>query len=63
MSTARADRVESGLGPDGSGTIEPGLDGCGTRGRRRQLEAGEAFDDHHELRAERALDLSCGYGL
>ena len=63
MNTARADRVESGLGHDGSGTIEPGLDRCGTRQRRQKLDTVEAFDHKHELRAERALDLSFGRGL
>jgi hypothetical protein len=63
VSTAWGDRVESGLGHDGSGTIEPGLDRCGTRRRRQKLETGEAFDHKHELRAKRALDLSCGRGL
>ena len=63
MSTAWADRVECGLGHDGSGTIEPWLDRCGSWRRRQKLETVEAFDHKHELRAERALDLSCGRGL
>jgi hypothetical protein len=63
VSTAWANRVEGGLGHDGSGTIEPGLDRCGTRWRRQKLETGEAFGHKHELRAERALDLSFGRGL
>jgi hypothetical protein len=63
VSTAWADRVEGGLGHDGSGTIEPGLDRCGTRRRRQELETVESFDHKHELGAERALDLSCGRGL
>ena len=63
MSTAWADRVESGLGHDGSGTIEPGLDRCGALRRRQKLKTREAFDHKHELRAERALDLSCGRRL
>ena len=63
MSTAWADRVESGLGHDGSGTIEPGLDRCGTRRRRQKLETVEAFDHKHEFRAERTFNLSCGRWL
>lgn len=63
MSTALADRVEGGLGHGGSGTIEPGLDRCGTRLCRQNLETGEAFDHKHELRAEWALDLGCGRRL
>ena len=63
MSTAWADRVESGLGHAGSGTIEPGLDRCVTRRRRQKLETGEAFDHEHGLGAERAPDLSCGRRL
>ena len=63
MSAAWADRVDRGLGHDGSGTIEPGLDRCGTRRRRQKLETVEAFDHEHELRAERTLDLSCGRWL
>ena len=59
MSTGWGDRVESGLGHDGSGTIEPGLDRCGPRRRSEKLENVEAFDHKHELRAERALDLRC----
>jgi hypothetical protein len=63
VSAAWADRVDRGLGHDGSGTIEPGLDGCGARRRRQEWETVEAFDHKHELRAERALDLSGGRGL
>ena len=63
MSTAWADRVGSGFGHDGSGTIDPGLDRCGTGRRRQKLETVEAFDHKHELRAEWALDLSCGRGV
>ena len=63
MSAAWADRVDRGLGHDGSGTIEPGLDRCGTLRRRQKLKTREAFDHKHELRAERALDLTCGCGL
>ena len=59
MSTAWADRVGSEFGHDGSGTIDPGLDRCGTGRRRQKLETVEAFDHKHELRADRALDLSC----
>ena len=61
VSTAWADRVDRGPGHGGSGSIEPGLDRCGTRRRRQKLESVEAFDHEHGLRAERALDLSRGY--
>ncbi len=58
-----ADRIARGPSHDGSGTIELWLDRCGSWWRRQKLETVEAFDHKHELRAERALDLSCGRGL
>jgi hypothetical protein len=63
VSTAWADRVESGHGHVGSGAIEPVRGRCGVRRRGEQLVAGVAFDHEHGFRAERALDLSCGRGL
>ena len=63
MSTAWADRVEFGLGHDGSGAIEAWRGGCSVRRGGEQLVANDPFDYKHELRAERALDLSCGRGL